>query len=134
MVIITRGKMIDFGAKHGAPTTVNSIRYPFFTSVFLDSLCVGTDLNRNADVAWNTEGSSSPNPCSDTYSGSAPFSESELVAWKDWAKYISDNGRFEAYVAIHNWAQMIISSYAVSKVGIQSPFSLLRKVLHFNLF
>ena len=82
-------------------------------------MCVGTDLNRNADVAWNTEGSSSPNPCSDTYSGSAPFSESELVAWKDWAKYIADNGRFEAYVAIHNWAQMIISSYAVSKARIQ---------------
>ena len=90
-------------------------------------MCVGTDLNRNADVAWNTEGSSSPNPCSDTYSGSAPFSEPELVAWKDWAKYIADNGRFEAYVAIHNWAQMIISSYAVSKDRIRNSRDLLEK-------
>ena len=101
-------------------------------------MCVGTDLNRNADVAWNTEGSSSPNPCSDTYSGSAPFSESELVAWKDWAKYIADNGRFEAYVAIHNWAQMIISSYAVSKdriqiLGASAPQSLSRLSLHFQV-
>ena len=133
MVISTRGKMTDYGAKHEAQMKVCYLGL-LLISLLLESLCVGTDLNRNADVAWNTEGSSSPNPCSDTYSGSAPFSESELVAWKDWAKYIGDNGRFEAYVAIHNWAQMIISSYAVSKVGIQSPFSLLRKVLHFNLF
>ena len=39
----------------------------------------------------------------------------KLVAWKDWAKYIADNGQFEAYVAMHNWAQMIISAYAASK-------------------
>ena len=30
------------------------------------SPCIGTDLNRNSDFAWGTEGASS-NPCSDTF-------------------------------------------------------------------
>ena len=79
-------------------------------------------MNRNADVAWGTRGSSD-NPCSETYQGKSPFSEPSLIAWKAGMDFVSKQvgNQFKAYIAMHNWAQMIISAYAVSEEVFPSP-------------
>ncbi|KAJ3062854.1 corticosteroid- binding protein, partial [Podochytrium sp. JEL0797] len=51
--------------------------------------CVGTDPNRNWDTNWGGDGSTSRNPCSDSFIGSAPFSAPEP---KNMANYLSSRG------------------------------------------
>ena len=46
------------------------------------STCIGVDLNRNYDINWMEEGTSS-NPCSNTYGGTESFSESESQAHRN---------------------------------------------------
>lgn len=50
--------------------------------------CTGVDLNRNYSFGYNTGGSSS-DPCSDTYHGTAPFSEPEAAAVRDFVAAIN---------------------------------------------
>jgi carboxypeptidase A4 len=45
--------------------------------------CSGTDLNRNFDFKWSGQGTS-PNPCSEIYTGASPFSEPESQAIKNY--------------------------------------------------
>jgi carboxypeptidase A4 len=47
--------------------------------------CSGTDLNRNFDIYWAGQGTS-PNPCSEIYTGTSAFSEPETQAVKDYLK------------------------------------------------
>jgi len=57
-----------------------------------DGPCIGTDLNRNSDVAWGTTGASS-NTCSNTYAGVAPFSEPSMDHWEKYFKAAKDERR-----------------------------------------
>jgi len=47
------------------------------------SSCYGVDLNRNYDAEWGTTGISF-DPCNDVYCGTAPFSEPETAAYRDF--------------------------------------------------
>merc|ERR1712227_36616 len=88
--------------------------------------CIGTDLNRNSDVAWGTTGSSD-NTCSQTYSGVGPFSELTMQHWKDAVFWIDQlaQGKHRAYLSMHSYSQKIISSYAVSTTEFpHEPFSI----------
>ncbi|CAD5125413.1 DgyrCDS13644 [Dimorphilus gyrociliatus] len=79
------------------------------------SICLGTDLNRNNDICWRCDGTSS-NPCSDTYGGSAAASELETKAVADTvSKYGS---RIVAWNTIHTTAQMILHPYGYTENGI----------------
>jgi len=67
----------------------------------------GVDLNRNWDDHWCGQGSSS-NPTSDTYCGTAPFSEPETKAVSDFLKA---NGPFDAFIDFHAYGQLILRPY-----------------------
>lgn len=63
--------------------------------------CVGTDGNRNFEYKWGGSGSS-PDPCSNEYHGSAPFSEIET---KSVASFLSNIPDLIAYINFHSYSQ-----------------------------
>jgi len=67
----------------------------------------GVDLNRNWDDHWGGEGSSS-NPTSDTYHGTAPFSEPETKAVSD---YVLRTGPFLGAIDYHSYSQLVLRPY-----------------------
>lgn len=75
------------------------------------ALCFGADPNRNWDNHFN-EGGSSTNPCSDTYAGSAPFSEPETKQLSDYLKTVP---RLTGYFAFHAYGQMMMTPYGWTK-------------------
>ncbi|XP_026736474.1 carboxypeptidase B-like [Trichoplusia ni] len=70
-------------------------------------VCSGVDLNRNFDIAWST--ASSNNACSDTFHGSAPFSEPETTIIKSIFDQYGD--RMELFLDIHSFGSMILYGY-----------------------
>lgn len=65
-----------------------------------DNNCFGADGNRNFGHHWGEAGASE-NPCSDTYRGTAPFSEVETQNIRNIGyKYAH---KLAAYMAIHSY-------------------------------
>jgi murein tripeptide amidase MpaA len=74
----------------------------------------GVDLNRNYSKAWGGQGSSG-NPASETYRGTAPFSEPEVACIRDYL-----NARttvMPAVIAIdyHSYAQKILYAWSYTE-------------------
>jgi murein tripeptide amidase MpaA len=67
----------------------------------------GVDLNRNWDANWGGDGASG-NTNSDVYYGTAPFSEPETRAIRDW---INDHPNISAHVDVHSYSQLMLYSY-----------------------
>lgn len=67
----------------------------------------GVDLNRNWDDHWGGEGSS-PTPTSDTYRGTAAFSEPES---RGVAHYVNTHGPFNGAIDYHSYSQLILRPY-----------------------
>ncbi len=65
---------------------------------------VGVDLNRNYDSWWCTAGSSSY-PGSDTYCGTAPFSEPETQAVK---KFVEARKNLKTLMSYHSFSNLIL--------------------------
>ncbi|CAM4833676.1 unnamed protein product [Rotaria magnacalcarata] len=66
------------------------------------SNCIGVDLNRNFGYHWMENGASA-NPCSETYAGPKPDSESET---QNLQKLISQSSRnWDAYLTFHSYGQ-----------------------------
>ncbi|KAM5333191.1 mast cell carboxypeptidase A [Glossophaga mutica] len=70
-----------------------------------NSKCIGTDLNRNFNVSWNSF-PTTKNPCEDTYPGPAPESEKETRAVTDFIQ--SHLKSIKAYITIHSYSQMLL--------------------------
>ena len=68
----------------------------------------GVDINRNWSVGWGLDVGSSGNPDSSTYRGTAPFSEPETQALRDFF-YAHPNVR--AQLDIHSFSQLILWPY-----------------------
>jgi murein tripeptide amidase MpaA len=64
----------------------------------------GVDLNRNWNDHWGGEGSSGT-PTSDTYRGTAPFSEPESKALSD---YFTANKQYAGAIDYHSYSQLIL--------------------------
>ncbi|MBM4113427.1 MAG: hypothetical protein FJ253_08680 [Phycisphaerae bacterium] len=64
----------------------------------------GVDLNRNWGYEWGGQGSSG-NPNSETYRGTAPFSEPETQAMRD---FILGHGRVVGNIDFHSYSQLIL--------------------------
>lgn len=64
--------------------------------------CKGTDPNRNWDWHWNEAGSSS-DPCSESYSGSAPADQPEV---KNVMNYLKTGDNFLGYINFHSYSQL----------------------------
>ncbi|KAL8222511.1 UNVERIFIED_CONTAM: hypothetical protein K2H54_077128 [Gekko kuhli] len=76
-------------------------------SVNAGSSCVGVDPNRNWDAGFGGPGSSS-NPCSETYHGPFPHSESEVKSIVD---FILGHGNVKSALSIHSYSQMLMFPY-----------------------
>jgi len=72
-----------------------------------NDLSYGVDLNRNWDVHWGGEGSSSI-PRSDTYHGTAPFSEPET---RSISSYLLSLPNTLAGIDFHSYSQLILRPY-----------------------
>ena len=70
------------------------------------SSCIGVDLNRNADFLWPFAiGQTSTQPCSDTYHGTAAFSEPEErnVRWM-----LDAHPTIRVVVDVHSYSELIL--------------------------
>ncbi|WP_411026439.1 M14 family metallopeptidase [Salmonella sp. s54395] len=77
-----------------------------------DSICAGTDPNRNFDCQWNTGGSSS-RECSQTYMGTAPASEIEIAGMQEHVFGIRD--RVKVFMDVHAYSQYWMYPYGYSE-------------------
>ncbi|CAG5957621.1 carboxypeptidase A5 [Menidia menidia] len=68
------------------------------------SSCIGVDPNRNWDSGFGAPGASN-NPCSETYRGPSPHSESEVKSIVDFVK---SHGNIKAFISIHAYSQMLL--------------------------
>jgi murein tripeptide amidase MpaA len=73
------------------------------------STCWGVDLNRNWGFQWGLNSGSSGDPCSDTYRGSAPFSEPETAAMSALIDSIAP--RLRAHLDMHSYSQKFLSPW-----------------------
>jgi carboxypeptidase A1 len=71
----------------------------------------GVDLNRNWDFGWGSNDGSSSNPSSDIYRGTAPFSEPETQAVRD---FYYDNQNIVSNIDFHAYSQLILYPYGFS--------------------
>ena len=72
----------------------------------------GVDLNRNYGYKWGIDDlGSSPNPASEVYRGSTPFSEPETRAVRDL--YLKKN--FQALISFHSYSQVILYPWGYTK-------------------
>ncbi|KAJ8728567.1 hypothetical protein PYW07_006263 [Mythimna separata] len=74
---------------------------------FSGNICPGVDLNRNFAMNWGT--ASSTNPCSDTFHGSAAFSEPETAVIRDIIQ--AHSNRLALYLDIHSFGSMILYGF-----------------------
>ncbi|XP_043287320.1 zinc carboxypeptidase-like [Venturia canescens] len=70
--------------------------------------CYGTDPNRNWGYKW-MQGGASSSPCSETFAGTAPFSDIETKTLSEYIRSISD--KFYAYIAFHSYSQLLLFPY-----------------------
>ncbi|KAK9680823.1 Zinc carboxypeptidase [Popillia japonica] len=68
-------------------------------------LCTGVDGNRNFDFHWMETGASALQ-CSNTFAGSAPFSESETSALRDVVLQYTD--QIKLFLAIHSYGNYLL--------------------------
>ncbi|XP_064611918.1 carboxypeptidase B-like [Liolophura sinensis] len=74
--------------------------------------CYGVDPNRNWDWEWCKQGASK-DPCSDSYCGPSPFSESEVKGVADFLNAVP--GRFRAYIDFHSFSQLWMTPWGYTK-------------------
>jgi carboxypeptidase T len=74
----------------------------------------GVDLNRNYGFAWNQGGSSS-NPSSETYMGTAPFSEPETQAIRD---FVNSQPRMTTMLSLHTFSELVLYPWGYSNDAI----------------
>lgn len=81
----------------------------------------GVDLNRNYGYKWGSNDvGSSPNPRSSTYRGTAPFSEPETAALRDFVL----TRRFRTSLSYHSYGRLMIYpwGYAMAKTPDHNSF------------
>ena len=69
----------------------------------------GVDLNRNWSVDWNGGHSTSTDPNSEVYVGTAAFSEPETVAVRD---FITARPQIVGHIDFHSYAQLVLENWA----------------------
>ena len=86
----------------------------------------GVDLNRNWGVGWGGGGSSG-NPSTDTYRGTAPFSEPETAALRD---FFLNNQNLVSTIDFHSFSQLILTPYGYSSFAQAPDGAMMMQVAH----
>lgn len=68
----------------------------------------GVDLNRNWSYQWGLNSGSSPTPGSETYRGTAPFSEPETAAL---SSFMLANPTLVAHMDVHTFGQLLLEPW-----------------------
>ncbi|XP_076004950.1 carboxypeptidase O-like [Genypterus blacodes] len=76
--------------------------------------CLGTDLNRNFDANWGTEGVSF-NCCSNIFPGSRPTSEPEAQAVTNFVRQRKND--ILCFLTIHSYSQLLLVPYGHPNVA-----------------
>lgn len=76
----------------------------------------GVDLNRNYGYKWGTGGSDSDSS-SDIYMGTAPFSEPETQAVRD---FVSSHPNAKVLLTFHSYSELILYPWGHSETGIDN--------------
>jgi murein tripeptide amidase MpaA len=73
------------------------------------SSCRGVDLNRNWGYAWGLGSGSSPDPCSEIYRGTEPWSEPETAVLRDFISSLTDH--LVASWDLHSYGQLVLEPW-----------------------
>ncbi|OSX79606.1 hypothetical protein BU14_0074s0036 [Porphyra umbilicalis] len=74
------------------------------------STCPGVDLNRNWGVDWGgPHATSTVEPCRETYTGAAPFSEPETTAIRD---LIDAHPGIVGFIDFHAYGELVLGAWA----------------------
>ncbi|XP_018335306.1 mast cell carboxypeptidase A-like [Agrilus planipennis] len=88
---------------------------------YLNSTCVGVDLNRNFDFQWSN---ALNDPCSESYPGPKPFSEAETINFREYVRSLGT--RIKLYVSLHSYGNMILYPWGYTESSPQNVDSLQR--------
>ncbi|OTB09358.1 hypothetical protein M426DRAFT_50647 [Hypoxylon sp. CI-4A] len=74
--------------------------------------CIGRDINRNWEFAWdaNPQGAST-NPCSEAYKGGAPSDAPENQGLDKLARQLRDGAGIKLFIDWHSYGQYILSPF-----------------------
>ena len=97
--------IVPMGNPDGYLYTWSDERYWRKTRRRNDAWSFGVDINRNWGYEWGGLGASD-SPWSDTYHGTAPFSEPETVALRDLALSFGD--QLVAHMEYHSYSQLVM--------------------------
>ncbi|CAJ0581812.1 unnamed protein product, partial [Mesorhabditis spiculigera] len=78
----------------------------------INKWCVGADANRNWGYKWGGTGANR-SPCSAIYGGSAPYSEPEIRAFKDFID--ARINRLTIYISLHSYGQHFLSPWGYTE-------------------
>jgi len=89
----------------------------------------GVDWNRNFAKGWGGSGSSS-NPGSETYRGTAPFSEPETQAFRD---YVLAHPNIRAHIDFHSYSQLVMWPFGYAELEPPEPDRTAMRTLGINM-
>ena len=73
----------------------------------------GVDLNRNWGYEWGLNSGSSPSPWSDTYRGTAPFSEPETQVMRN---FLNSRPNLKAFVSYHSYSELFLRPWSYTTI------------------
>lgn len=79
----------------------------------LDSLAIGTDLNRNWGTQWGCCDGSSADPDAEDFRGIGPFSAPETAQLRDWvdSRVIGGRQQITAHIDWHTFSELVLWPY-----------------------
>ncbi|KAF2227105.1 zinc carboxypeptidase [Elsinoe ampelina] len=84
-----------------------------------NSTCIGTDINRNWEFAWAPgTGGSSPDPCSQTYAGSAPSDSPENKGLDTLVRKLRDTTGLRLYIDWHSYGQYFLFPFGYNETAL----------------
>jgi murein tripeptide amidase MpaA len=78
----------------------------------------GVDNNRNWGYQWGLDSGSSSNPASETYRGTAPFSEPETQVMRN---FFQAHPEIQVHIDFHSYSQLILSPFGYAELEPAEP-------------